>query len=289
MISNELQYISLLERILSYGKKKNDRTLVGTIGLINQTIEVDLSEGNLPIQTIRKINYKNAIEEFLFMWRGHTNTKLLEEKGVNIWKGNTSRQFLDNKGLSHFPEGEMGEMYGKNLRNFNGWYDQLHYIVDTIKKDPDSRRITATMQNVSEREQSVLDCCHGVWLQFYVDKEEETISLMMTQRACDLVLGYPVNVVFYSLFLDMVCRITGYVPDKLYMNLNDVHIYKNHIDKVEQMLQEYYSDERNVYSEPTFYLKNTIKNIEDVSKLQFDDFVIQDYKYNKPIKFEMAI
>ena len=287
--SFEISYLSLVEEILANGVKKNDRTGVGTIGLINKTLEVDLRNNILPILTHRKINYKNAIEEFLFMWRGHTNTKLLEGVGVNIWKGNTSREFLDKKGLQHFPEGEMGRMYGYNLRNFNGYYDQLNYVINEIKTNPDSRRICMTTQDVSKRDFSVLDCCHGVWCQFYVNTNINEISLMMTQRSCDLVLGNSTNVIFYAIMLNMVAKITGYKPFKLYMNLNDVHIYKNHVDKVREILTQYYNDKRFIYDSPTFSLKKDVNSIEDVESLCFDDFIINDYRFDKFVKFEMAI
>jgi thymidylate synthase len=285
----EKDYIGILSYILNNAQIKEDRTGVGTLNVLNKMLTVDCSNNKLPILTIRKINYRNAIEEFLFMWRGYTNTKLLEEKGVNIWKGNTSRQFLDKKGLNNFLEGEMGEMYGANLRRFNGCYDQLEYIINTINNDPDSRRITATMQNVAKREVSVLDSCHGVWIQFTANKNTKKLSLTMIQRSADIILGTPTNIIFYSLMLNMVSMITGYNPDKLYIHMIDTHIYSNHVERVEKMLSDYDDDKITIYEEPTFSLKKEIKSIEDVEKLEFDDFIIENYKHNPFIKFNMAV
>ena len=288
----EQNYLELGEEILNDGLDKDDRTKVGTLNLFVRTLRFNLSDNNFPIFTHRKINTKNFIEEFIFMMSGLTNTKLLEEKGVNIWKGNTSREFLDNKGLPHFPEGEMGKIYSHNFRNFGGelneefktGFDQLAYVVDLIKNDPNSRRITMFSQDPSVRSESCLDACHGVVIQLFTNTKENKLDLAVTCRSSDYILGVSINIPFYALMLKVIAKITRFEPNELIMTFNDLHIYKNHIEKFKNIALK-----REISPFPKLIINKDINSIKDIEELKFEDFEILDYKHNKGILYEMAV
>lgn len=298
---NEIQYVHLLEDILENGIFKDDRTGVGTQSIFGHMLRLDVSE-SMPVITIRKLNYLNGIKEFIFMINGHTNTKLLEEQGVNIWKDNTTRDFLDKRGLTDYLEGEMGQIYGYNMRNFNGdWYakqmlnrntgvDQFSNLIKDLRSDPNSRRLVMTTHNPSTVRQSVLYSCHGVWIQFYV--QDDKLSMSMTQRSIDTILGLPTNMVYYTCMLHTVAKLVDKKPHQLIMMLNDCHIYKNHFEKVERMLT------REVLTPPKFELTkdftDIIQDFEktgiiDLSSLTPEDFNVTNYESHSGLKFPMAV
>lgn len=288
----EQNYLELGEEILNDGLDKDDRTGVGTLNLFVRSLRFNLSDGKIPLMTYRKLSFKNVVEEFLFMVRGEVQTKLLEEKNVNIWKLNTSRKFLDDKGLQHFPEGLMGRMYGFNYRNLGGklnesintGFDQLKYIVNLLKTDPNSRRITMTSQDFSAREDSVLDCCHGVLIHFSANPKTKKLDLAVTCRSSDFILGLAINIPFYALMLILIAKITGFEPNELIMSFNDVHLYNNHIEKFKEKVLT-----RNIYPFPKLNIKKDINSIEDIEQLQFEDFELINYQHNSGLIFEMAV
>ncbi len=290
----EEQYLDLLRDILENGVEKSDRTGVGIKSVFVRQLRIDMSEG-FPILTTRKFNYRNPIEEFLFMIRGDLNTKLLEDKGVKIWSGNSSRSFLDNRNLQHLDEGELGEIYGFNMRNFGGDYelykkegiktglDQVVECINLINNDPNSRRILMTTHNPSTTDNAVLYACHGLIIQFWVNPLDKTLSLSMLQRSCDAVLGKSCNVPYYYLMLRTIAEITNLKPSELIITTNDTHIYLNHIEKVKKQL------ERTPYKLPQLIIKKPLKTLEDIEQLSYDDFEIIDYKHHSGLIFPMAI
>ncbi len=183
----EQDYLDLLKNILENGNIKEDRTGIGTKSIFGTRLSFSLKDNVLPLLTTKKMFTKGIIEELLFFIRGETNTKLLEEKGVNIWKGNTSREFLDKKGLHNLKEGDMGPMYGYLWRNFNG-VDQLKNVIELIKNDPDSRRILVSAYDPSLSNKCVLDPCH-MFFQFYVE-DNAWLSLQWYQRSVDSFLRF---------------------------------------------------------------------------------------------------
>jgi thymidylate synthase len=296
----EQQYINLLKDIIENGVIREDRTGIGTKGVFGRQLRFDCSNNVIPILTCRKIKYQNAIEEFLFMWKGKTQTKELEEKGVNIWKGNTTKEFQNKVGLYHLKEGDMGKMYGFQLRQFGNdemindesqdygyryernFIDQLEYFINEIKTNPNSRRIIMTTYNPLEKDDGVLFPCHGLLIQAFI--EGENISLSMTQRSADTIIGIPFNISFYSLMLHTIASITGYKAKDLVLNLNDCHIYLNHIDKVKEKLFN-----RELYKFPTLKFVKEPKSIKDVDEMESDNIVIENYISNGALLFDMAI
>jgi dihydrofolate reductase/thymidylate synthase len=186
----EYQYLQLLNKILLQGEKRMTRNGY-TLSLFSQEMTFDLSYG-FPLLTTKKMFWKGIVEELLFFLRGHTNSKLLEEKGVNIWKGNTSKEFIEKCGLP-YQEGDIGEMYGYNWRHFGAEYidchtdytgkgfDQLKKVIEEIKSDPHSRRILMTDFNPATAHKGVLYPCHSIILQFYLS-EGNKLNVKMYQR-----------------------------------------------------------------------------------------------------------
>lgn len=275
----EQEYLNLLDKIITQGSIRKDRTGVGTRSLFGTQLRFLLKDNTLPLITTKKTFVRGTVEELLFFIRGQTNTKLLEAKGVNIWKGNTSREFLDKKGLFYYAEGNMGPMYGENWRNFEGT-DQLKNILKLIKTDPMSRRIMVTAYNPSKSHLTVLDPCHP-FFQFYID--DGKLSCMFTMRSSDFPVGFPINLSSYAILTHLFAKASGLKPGELIFSGGDTHVYLNHIDQVKEQIQ------REPFEFPKLNIKKEISTIEDMEKLEFSDFEIIDYKYHPAIKYEMAI
>ena len=287
---DENGYLNLLQTILKKGVKKQDRTGIGTLSVFGEQLKFSLENDTLPIITTKKVFTKAIIYELLWFISGKTDSKILEENNVNIWKLNSSRDFLSKRGLEHYNEGDIGPMYGYQLRHFNAKYidcnsnykckgiDQLKNIIHEIKNNPDSRRHIMTTFNPSTVNESVLYPCHGISIQFYVNDNE--LSCMMTQRSSDTFLGLCFNITSYSLLTHMIAKICNLKAKALIINLGDTHIYLNHIEQVKEQLSR----------KPLPFPKLEIeRNIIDIDDFNFSDFNIIGYKYHPAIKAPMAV
>lgn len=279
----EGQYLKLIKEILHKGKKKIGRN-GETLSLFCQNMVFDLRDG-FPLLTTKQMFFIGIIEEFLFFFRGETDTKKLEAKGINIWKENTSRKALDSLGLTDRKEGDMGPMYGFQWRNFNanvetkkGGTDQLEKVIDELKTDPDSRRIIMTTFNPAQADEGVLYPCHSIVIQFYVDGND--LDMYVYNRSADLFLGVPFNIASSALLLHFVSKITGYNPRYFYLTLGDVHIYDNLINQCRTQI------ERIPYTFPLLITPQT-KSIGDVEALTSNDFKLENRRCYPPIKGEM--
>ncbi len=262
----EQQYLNLVDEVLKQPLRK------GRNGMVRSTFGpqhiFDLNEG-FPLLTTKKMFFKAVVEELLFFLKGHTQTKELEQKGINIWRDNTSAKFLKSRGLN-YPEGEMGPMYGYNWRFFNSPFspfapsfvqstkeevDQLKNLIEGLKNDPYGRRHLLTTYNPATVDQCVLAPCHGIITQFYVTdsflpnldekknhnckKPKGFLYCKTYQRSADLALGYPFNIASYALLLKIIAKATGYRAGKLIITLGDVHIYEEHEENLRlQLLRE---------------------------------------------------
>lgn len=298
MNKEEKNYLSLLQNILDNGSIRSDRTGVGTIGIFGTQLRFNLENDVVPMLTTKRMFSKGIVEELLFFIRGETDTKLLEAKGVNIWKGNTSREFLDKKGLKYLPEGSLGKGYGFQWRNFNGnghhFYpfvdegqkyeksgvDQLAQVFNTLKTNPNDRRMIITAWNPSQIHEMALPPCHLLF-QFYVDNGY--LSCQWYQRSGDAFLGLPFNILSYSILTRLMAQATGLKAKEVIFTGGDTHIYSNHIEQVKEQLS------REPFQFPTMQINKDLSSIEDLEKLEFTDFEFSGYQSHPSIKAEMAV
>ena len=282
---DEKQYLNLLQKILNEGGLKQDRTGVGTKSLFGTHLLFSLQNNTLPLLTTKKMYTKGILAELLFFLRGDTNTKKLEEQGVNIWKGNTSREFLDKIGLINEPEGSLGKGYGFQWRNWGGTadtkgIDQINNLINTLKNNPNDRRMLVSAWNVNQLSEMALPPCHYTF-QCYV--EDDKLSLMWHQRSVDSFLGLPFNIASYGMLAHILAKTCGLKADKLIFTGGDTHIYLNHQEQVETQVN------REPFTFPKFYINKEISSIEDIEKLEIHDFEMKDYQCHPGIKAEMAI
>lgn len=267
----EIQYINLLQDVLTTGVDSEGRNGI-TRSVFGKHLKFDLREG-FPLLTTKKMFLRGIIEELLFFIRGDTNTKILEEKGVNIWKGNTSREFLDKMGFK-YPEGEMGPMYGYQWRSFNGEnIDQLADVIETIKNDPKSRRILMTTYNPIQVKEGVLYPCHSIIIQFFV--EDGNLDMFCYNRSSDLFLGLPFNIASSSLLQMIIAKMTDLTPRYFNLSLGDAHIYASHMEAVEIQIK------RVPYKFPKIEILKDIPSV-------FEDFKLSEYVSHPIIKAPMV-
>ncbi len=291
----EYQYLKLLNEVLQYGDKRQTRN-----GIVHSLFGKELSfnvSNNFPLLTTKKMFMKGIIEELLFFIRGDTDTTKLMEQGINIWKANTTKDFLDKLGLN-YKEGMMGPMYGYQWRffgkkyynnnyhldDFNDEYiDQFKNIIETLKKDPNSRRLILTDFNPLMVDEGVLYPCHSLMIQFYVNKTESNykLSIKMYQRSADLFLGLPFNIASTSLLLYIVAKLVGMQPDNVHISLGDCHIYDCHINAVSEQIK------RIPFKFPKLIIPE-FKTIEDVENSNYKQFILEDYNCHPSIKAEMV-
>ena len=280
---NEIKYMNLLSNCLLEGNTRKTRNSI-VLSNFSKEIELDLTKG-FPLLTSKKMFWRGIVEELLFFIRGDTNTLHLEEKKINIWKGNTSREFLDKMGLN-YKEGDMGPMYGYQLRHYNKPYDkegfgidQMKELIHMIRTDPHSRRLLMTTYNPAQVKEGVLYPCHSLILQFYVNNN--MLSVKMYQRSGDLFLGVPFNIASTSLLLCIIAKLTNLKPHKVILTFGDVHIYDSHIENVKKQLN------REILPSPQLTMPD-FKTLDDVEKSSFKDYKLVDYIYKPVIKANMV-
>jgi thymidylate synthase len=283
----EESYLNILRELLKKGDVRQTRNSI-TKSLFSKNLSFNIQD-SFPLLTTKKMFFKGIFEELMFFIRGNTDTKILEEKGVKIWKKNTTRNFLDSVGLYHYEEGDMGPMYGYQQRFFNAPYngcnnnyqnkgiDQLKYVIDTILKDPFSRRIIMTTFNPSQVNEGCLFPCHSLIIQFYIREENEIyyISQQNYIRSNDIFLGNPYNIASFALMSYLLCHhlnyltnSTRYKPDMLYITIGDYHLYKDHYEAAKEQIK------REPFKFPKLKIKKYHKNLEDY---EFDDIELINY------------
>lgn len=250
------QYLDLLNRILSEGEPKGDRTGTGTLSVFGHQMRFNLEDG-FPLLTTKKLHLKSIIYELLWFLRGDTNAHWLQEHGVRIWN-----EWADEKG-------ELGHIYGYQWRSWpdykGGSVDQIAEAVDAIKHNPDSRRIIVSAWNVADLGNMNLPPCHLLFQLYVVNGR---LSLQFYQRSADTFLGVPFNIASYALLLMMMAQVTGLKAGDLVHTLGDAHIYNNHIEQVKLQLT------RTPRPLPVMHINPDVKNIFD---FQYEDFELTDY------------
>ena len=262
------QYKELLNKILTDGVEKTDRTGTGTISIFGYQMRFDLQEG-FPLLTTKKLHLKSIIYELLWFLSGDTNVKYLQENGVRIWN-----EWADQNG-------DLGHIYGHQWRSWQGYkgetIDQISEAVETIKREPDSRRIIVSAWNVGDLKIMNLPPCHA-FFQFYVANGK--LSLQLYQRSADVFLGVPFNIASYALLLQMMAQITGLEQGDFVHTLGDAHIYINHVEQVKEQLS------RDCRPLPTMTINPDVKSIFD---FKFQDFTLENYNPHPHIKGVIAV
>jgi len=262
------QYHDLLQRVLREGVHKEDRTGTGTLSVFGHQMRFRMEDG-FPLVTTKKLHLKSIIYELLWFLNGDTNVKYLQENGVRIWN-----EWADE-------QGELGPIYGYQWRSWpdyhGGHIDQISEAIETIKHNPDSRRIIVSAWNVASLPEMHLPPCHA-FFQFYV--ADCRLSLQLYQRSADIFLGVPFNIASYALLLQMMAQVTGLKAGDFVHTLGDAHIYTNHLEQVKLQLSR----------EPR-KLPQLIINPDktDLFNFEFNDFMLEGYDPHPHIKGEVAI
>ncbi|WP_321289007.1 thymidylate synthase [uncultured Sunxiuqinia sp.] len=262
------QYLDLLEHVTKNGVKKDDRTGTGTISVFGHQMRFNLAEG-FPVLTTKKLHLKSIIHELLWFLDGDTNNNTLKEKGVRIW----------NEWANE--DGDLGHIYGYQWRSWptpdGKQIDQISEVVNSIKNNPNSRRLIVSAWNVGELDKMNLPPCHLLF-QFYV--ADGKLSCQLYQRSCDVFLGVPFNVASYALLTMMMAQVTGLKPGEFVWTGGDVHIYSNHLEQVELQLT------RLPKKLPTMKINPDVKSIFD---FKFEDFELENYEAHPHIPGKVAV
>lgn len=262
------QYKDLLQLVLNEGATKEDRTGTGTISVFGHQSRYKMSDG-FPMLTTKKLHLKSIIHELLWFLNGDTNIKYLNDNGVRIWN-----EWADE-------DGDLGHIYGYQWRSWpdytGGHIDQIKEVIETIKTNPDSRRIIVSSWNVADIPNMKLPPCHA-FFQFYV--ADGKLSLQLYQRSADIFLGVPFNIASYALLLKMMAQVTGLEEGDFIHTLGDAHIYSNHMEQVNLQLS------RELRTLPEMKINPDVKDIFD---FKYEDFELVGYDPHPGIKGEVAI
>ena len=262
------QYLDLLDHVLAHGSVKEDRTGTGTLSVFGYQMRFDLQAG-FPLLTTKKVHLKSILHELLWFLKGETNIRYLKENGVSIWD-----EWADENG-------DLGPIYGYQWRSWptaDGRHiDQIGEVLETLKKNPDSRRIIVSAWNVGELAHMRLPPCHA-FFQFYV--AQGRLSCQLYQRSADIFLGVPFNIASYALLTLMMARASGLEPGDFVHTLGDAHIYLNHLEQVETQRA------RSPRPLPIMRLNPAVT---DLFAFRYDDFILEGYDPHPGIKAQVAV
>ena len=261
-------YLSLLNRILTEGHQKGDRTGTGTLSVFGHQMRYDLQDG-FPLLTTKKLHLKSIIYELLWFLRGDTNVRWLQAHGVRIWN-----EWADENG-------DLGPVYGHQWRSWpdyrGGTIDQIAQVEEMIKRNPNSRRMLVTAWNPAEVEDMALPPCHCLF-QFYV--ADGRLLLQLYQRSADTFLGVPFNIASYALLLQMMAQVTGLQPGEFVHTTGDTHLYLNHLEQARLQLS------RTPRPLPTMRINPDVKSIFD---FRYEDFELENYDPWPHIAAEVSV
>jgi thymidylate synthase len=261
-------YEDLLRDTLRNGVAKSDRTGTGTRSVFGRQLRFDLSEG-FPLITTKRVHFKSVAYELLWFLRGESNVRWLQENGVSIWDEWASA------------EGELGPVYGVQWRSWPSPsgepIDQISQVIETIRTDPDSRRMIVSAWNVAEIPEMALAPCHALF-QFYV--ADGKLSCQLYQRSADLFLGVPFNIASYALLTHLIAAQTGLEVGDFVWTGGDCHIYDNHVEQVELQL------EREPYAPPTLRITRERPSVFDY---EYEDIEVVDYVHHPAIRAAVAV
>jgi len=285
----EQEYLNLCKRIIENGNEKGDRTGTGTRSIFGAQMRFSLHDNQFPLLTTKKTFLRGITEELLWFIRGSTNAKELHDKNVRIWDANASRKFLDSRGLHNREEWDLGPVYGFQWRHFGAQYktmhddysgqgvDQLKNVIETIKNNPNDRRMLMVAWNPVDLDLMALPPCHCL-CQFYVANGK--LSCMLYQRSCDMGLGVPFNIASYALLTIMMANVTNLEPGEFVHTLGDAHVYSNHDEQLKEQIG------REPRKFPKMKITRKVTSIED---FKMEDFELSEYNPHPVIKMPMAV
>lgn len=262
------QYHDLLRRVLDEGVRKDDRTGTGTIAVFGHQMRFDLGEG-FPLVTTKKLHLKSIIHELIWFLRGDTNVRYLQDNGVTIWD-----EWADE-------QGDLGPVYGRQWRSWPApdgqTIDQIAWLVNEIRRNPDSRRLIVSAWNPADIPKMALAPCHCLFQFFVADGK---LSCQLYQRSADVFLGVPFNIASYALLTHMVAQVTGLGVGEFVHSFGDTHLYVNHLDQAKLQLT------REFRPLPKLVLNPAVTKLED---FRFEDVTIEGYDPHPAIKAPIAI
>ena len=261
-------YLDLMRHVLDHGTQKHDRTGTGTISIFGYQMRFDLAKG-FPLVTTKKLHLKSIIHELLWFLQGDTNIAYLKENGVSIWD-----EWADERG-------DLGPVYGKQWRSWEGangqTFDQISWLIEEIKRNPDSRRLIISAWNVTDIGKMKLAPCHCLF-QFYV--ADGKLSCQLYQRSADIFLGVPFNIASYALLTQMIAHVCGLKPGEFVHSFGDAHLYLNHLEQVRLQLT------REPRPLPQLRLNPSVKSIFD---FRYEDIAIENYDPHPLIRAPVAV
>ena len=292
--TQEFQYLSLLKNIIKNGVMEKGRNGI-TYTQIGGMMRFSLKNNKIPIMTTKKMAWRVCLKELLWFMNGDTNNELLQEQNVKIWNDNATREFLDSRGLYHLRENDLGPVYGHQWRFWNAPYsreygcfedyrgkgiDQLQNIIDDLNESKitgeTSRRMIMTAWNPEQINEMALPPCH-VLSQFHIT-EGNQLSCTLYQRSADMGLGVPFNIASYSFLTHILAKHCDLEAKEFIHFIGNAHIYDDHVDSLEEQI------ENEPYDPPNLIISEKKEKIEDY---KFEDFIIENYNYHKPIKMKM--
>ena len=262
------QYLDLMRRVRTQGARKTDRTGTGTLSVFGHQMRFDLAAG-FPLVTTKKVHLKSIVHELIWFLAGDTNTKYLNANGVSIWD-----DWADENG-------DLGPVYGQQWRSWatpdGRSIDQIREVVETLKTNPDSRRMIVTAWNPADIPDMALAPCHCLF-QFYA--AEGRLSCQLYQRSADVFLGVPFNIASYALLTMMMAQVTGLEPGEFIHTFGDAHLYLNHLEQADEQLT------RTPRPLPRMQINRGVRSIFDFG---FEDFALSGYEPHPHIKAEVAV
>ncbi|MBF2754356.1 MAG: thymidylate synthase [Gammaproteobacteria bacterium AqS3] len=261
------QYLDLLRHILETGAEKGDRTGTGTISCFGYQLRCDLSEG-FPLLTTKKLHLRSIVYELLWMLRGETNVRYLQQNGVSIWD-----EWAD-------ADGELGPVYGQQWRSWagadGGVVDQIARVIEEARRNPDSRRLMVSAWNPALVDEMALPPCHTLF-QFYI--AEGRMSCHLYQRSADAFLGVPFNIASYALLTHMMACVCGYAPGEFVHSFGDVHLYSNHLVQAREQLTR----------SPLPLPRLELQPRSSIDAFEYEDVVVTNYSPHPHIAAEVAV
>jgi len=262
------QYLDLMHRVRHTGTRKTDRTGTGTLSVFGHQMRFDLADG-FPLVTTKKLHVKSIIHELIWFLAGDTNTGYLQRHGVSIWN-----EWADENG-------DLGPVYGKQWRSWatpdGQVVDQISQLIETLQRDPDSRRMIVSAWNPADIPDMALAPCHCLF-QFYV--ADGRLSCQLYQRSADIFLGVPFNIASYVLLTLMVAQVTGLKPGEFIHTLGDAHLYLNHLEQTDLQLSREPRPLAQMHINP---------KVTSIFDFQYEDFGLTDYNPHPHIKAVVAV